>query len=88
MSKAQAAAFFAISCERERQDELKAEGRFDHTCADPELSDFERLAILVEEIGEVSRALQGDGDLEEELIQTAAVALAWLEGIYEPRSSD
>jgi len=37
------------------------------------------LAILVEEIGEVARALQGEGSLEEELIQVASVCVRWLE---------
>ena len=38
-----------------------------------------RLAVLVEEVGEVASALQGDGDLEEELMQLASVCLRWLE---------
>lgn len=39
----------------------------------------EFLAILVEEIGEVGKALQGDGDLQTELIQVASVCVRWLE---------
>lgn len=36
--------------------------------------------ILVEEVGEVSKAiLESDPGLEDELIQVAAVAVAWLE---------
>lgn len=38
-------------------------------------------AILVEEIGEVSKALLTQGDLESELVQVAAVAVAWLESL-------
>lgn len=41
----------------------------------------EFLAILVEELGEVARALQGEGDLKEELVQTASVCVRWLEQI-------
>ena len=38
-----------------------------------------RLAILVEEVGEVAQALQGEGDLQEELMQLASVCVRWLE---------
>jgi NTP pyrophosphatase (non-canonical NTP hydrolase) len=83
----------AIAEERVRQESLKREGRFPHTCADAELSDHEKLTILVEEVGEVARAvlnktkLAYDGfsfaqeKLREELVQVAAVATAWLESI-------
>lgn len=37
------------------------------------------LAIAVEEIGEVARAMQGEGDLQEELVQLASVCVRWLE---------
>lgn len=66
--------------ERVRQEALKLAGRFYRTCADT-MSNGERLAVLAEEVGEVARAMQGDGDLEEELIQVAAVAVAWVEGL-------
>jgi len=39
----------------------------------------EMLAVLIEEVGEVGKALQGEGELEEELIQVAAVCVRWLE---------
>ncbi len=39
----------------------------------------EMLAILVEEVGEVASAIQGDGDLAEELTHVAAVCVRWLE---------
>jgi len=39
----------------------------------------ELLAVLMEEVGEVGKAMQGDGDLQEELIQVAAVCVRWLE---------
>jgi hypothetical protein len=47
----------------------------------------ERLAILVEEVGEVAHAMTyggGDGDgtgLVADLLQVAAMALAWVEGV-------
>lgn len=43
------------------------------------INNHEILAILVEEIGEIGKALQGEGDLTEELIQAAAVCIRWLE---------
>lgn len=76
-----------ISNERRRQDKLKAEGRFTATCADP-ISNDRRLSILVEEVGEVARAslgnagaVQDGGDLRKELVQVAAITLAWIEGL-------
>lgn len=39
----------------------------------------ELLAVLIEEVGEVGKAIQGDGVLEEELIQVASVCFRWLE---------
>jgi NTP pyrophosphatase (non-canonical NTP hydrolase) len=42
------------------------------------------LSVLMEEVGEVASACQGDGDLVEELIQVASVAIRWLEQIKEP----
>lgn len=76
--------------ERVRQDELKVAGRFPHTCADAELSPGEKLAVLVEEVGEVARALSEDAgnandkhgvELRRELVQVAAVAVAWAESL-------
>lgn len=43
------------------------------------INNGEMLAVLVEELGEIGRALQGEGDLDEELIQLAAVCVRWLE---------
>jgi NTP pyrophosphatase (non-canonical NTP hydrolase) len=37
------------------------------------------LAVLVEEVGEIAQALQGEGILEEEVVQLAAVCVRWLE---------
>ena len=41
----------------------------------------ELLAVLREEVGEIGKAIQGEGDLREELIQTCAVCVKWLEHI-------
>jgi len=60
--------FDAIIQERRRQDDLHQWTKKTN-----------RLAVLVEEVGEIAQALQGDGDLEEELIQLASVCVRWLE---------
>lgn len=39
--------------------------------------------ILTEEFLEVIRALQGEGDIEEELVHVAAVCMRWLEKLGE-----
>lgn len=53
---------------------------------DPNMSTMAKLAALVEEVGEVGRALTYDGDegkdhLVKELIQVANVALTWVESL-------
>lgn len=58
----------AIMQERRRQDGLHVWGKKTN-----------RLSILVEEVGEIASALQGDGDLQEELVQLASVCVRWLE---------
>jgi NTP pyrophosphatase (non-canonical NTP hydrolase) len=60
--------FDAILEERRRQDRLHRWNKKTN-----------KLAILVEEVGEIAMALQGEGDLEEELVQLAAVCVRWLE---------
>lgn len=82
------AIYAAIDVERARQERLKAEGRFDFTCADPALGHLAACAVLTEEVGEVARAVMGreglvrdGGDLRKELVQVAAVAIAWLEAL-------
>ena len=81
-----------IGEERARQDRLKSEGKFKYTCAD-DIHNETRLAVLAEEVGEVARAVcelmpatranlpLGTTHLREELIQVAAVCLAWVEGL-------
>jgi NTP pyrophosphatase (non-canonical NTP hydrolase) len=60
---------YAIAAERERQDTLHP-----NTHSEPHL-----LAVLMEEVGEVAKAMQEDSNITEELIQVAAVAVRWLE---------
>lgn len=78
-----------IQAERYRQEELKAAGRFPFTCADtPGLTTGQKVAVLAEECGEVARAalaadglVKDGGDVKKELIQVAAVCVAWLESL-------
>jgi len=69
--------------ERKRQEELRREGSLEYTAAAPDCPDVLRLAALVEEVGEVARAVhEGDFDnLAVELVQVAAVAVAWREAL-------
>ena len=75
-----------IRTERTRQDTLAAAGRWGGESV-ATISDDRRLRVLVEEVGEVARALDWHQDLEEdgqlraELVQVAAVAVAWLEAL-------
>lgn len=43
------------------------------------------MTVLTEEVGEVARAIQADDidNIEEELVQVAAVAVRWLEEIHK-----
>ena len=52
-------------------------------CSSPHVSDLAKLAVLTEETGEVARALleQDPDQLRTELVQVAAVAVAWLEAL-------
>lgn len=84
-----------IAAERDRQDELVAAGKFGQTAAWPGMPNLLRLAVLGEEQGEVTEAvLEHDihdntakgrarwrQNLRAELVQVAAVAVAWLEGL-------
>lgn len=58
--------------ERSRQDKL-------HTWDDA----TNRMAVIAEELGEIGAALQGQGILQEELVQLAALCVRWLEELYE-----
>lgn len=75
--------------ERLRQDDLKEEGKFAFTCADQGITHHENYTVLGEEFGEVghvlNEALGGRvfdmQELRKELIQIAAVAVAWVEKV-------
>lgn len=80
--------FDDIYLERNRQERLKSLGKFPFTCADVELGDISAGLILGEEYGEVCRAVlnashlahdQYETDLRAELVQVAAVTVAWIE---------
>jgi hypothetical protein len=77
--------FRAIELERERQDKLHPlpkRKNFDEADIDAVqymIMTNEFLAVLVEEVGEVASALQGDGDLKDELIHVASVCVRFLE---------
>lgn len=78
-----------IALERERQEQLKAEGRFRNTPDEVDLSIS--YLMLAEELGEVGRAILAVTrrvqetttveDLRTELIHVAAIAVAMVEGI-------
>ena len=83
-----------VKKERLHQEVLKKQGKFAHTCADLRMTHHERLTVLTEEVGEVARAALVESglakeskpqDLEKELIQVAAVAVAWIEALRSPR---
>jgi NTP pyrophosphatase (non-canonical NTP hydrolase) len=86
-----------ITVERDRQEKLCKAGKFPWTCANVQHNAFEKLPILGEEVGEVSRVmseylignLTGDernSELYKELIQVAAVAAAWCEALIQERA--
>ena len=70
-----------IYLERQEQERLFIEKRLAWIASDPECPNELRLAALVEEVGEVARAFHDGKGLETELVQVAAVAVAWLEGL-------
>ena len=82
--------FDLINHERERQDLLypipilnKSETN-DVKAIQNIMLQHDFLMILIEEVGEVGTALQGEGDLQEELIQVASVCIRWLENLKTP----
>lgn len=92
-----AAAAHEATVEVQRQDNLARAGKFGGTHVMPGGTDLERLAVLAEEFGEVSievcKGIEVDGQvrrpgLREELVQTAAVCIAWVAAIDNGRSPD
>lgn len=88
-----------IATERTNQQKLKRDGKFLHSVADREPTDAWCLAVLGEEFGEVAREVNEaylfpsgaadtlrDERLEAELVQVAAVCVAWLERIWARRT--
>lgn len=85
--------FNHIHNERNRQERLQKTGRFDFTCSDPEITNSQRGMVLGEEFGEACHEVnEGIGKpssgryvdlvkLRKELIETAAVTVAWIEAI-------
>jgi NTP pyrophosphatase (non-canonical NTP hydrolase) len=77
----------------ERQRQIASWGMTKGDCAQPSTPDTRRLGILMEEVGEVAELVNNDevlGDrprgvvvkeMYEELIQVAAVAVSWCEGL-------
>ena len=55
-----------VSDERDRQEDLKANGKFKYTCADAAMSNAERNLVLNEEVGEVARAILELNELTKE----------------------
>jgi len=53
----------------------------DQTPLNPEMSNREKALIIVEEVGEIARALTYDGvnkeNLKEEIVQAATMLIAW-----------
>lgn len=88
--------FSDIVEERERQEKLRLEGKFAYGPESDELTNSEKLAILMEEVGEVARAVCEDipgsaenlANLREELVQVAALAVGWLEGLEYQDQTD
>jgi hypothetical protein len=73
--------------EERRRQIVKWGGRGGDGIENPNQPNGIRLRVLVEEVGEVAEAMgrpedgNGKGDLRTELIQVAAVAVAWVEAL-------
>ena len=87
-----------IIAERRRQEELAKAGKLPFTCADPLLDSGGdhalKMAVLMEEVGEVAKEVyersvyeveeeDPNAKLRTELVQVAAVAVAWLEALEQ-----
>jgi NTP pyrophosphatase (non-canonical NTP hydrolase) len=77
----------------ERRRQITSWGMTKGDCAQPDTPDTRRLGVLMEEVGEVAELVNDDGiigdrprgvvvkEMYEELVQVAAVAVAWCEGL-------
>src|SRR6266568_811636 len=90
-----------VADERRRQNHLLETGKIKWDCANPRVSHSAKVSVLVEEIGEVARAVMELDNyqnakewqekvvhLKRELIQCAAVSCAWAEGISKQLQSN
>lgn len=93
------AIFIEIERERGRQDWLRDQGKFVATLADPHaLYPTQKHAVLAEEVGEVARCClaveklvhepTGVRELRTELLQVAALAVAWIESLPDPEPTE
>ncbi len=80
----------SVFVERIRQETLRKAGKFKTDCSNPKAAPHENLAVLAEEFGEVAKEVceflstgHMSSNLEKELIQVAAVACAWWEGVQK-----
>lgn len=75
----------AVRDERRRQEHFLASGKFSWTLASPMIAHARKFPVLVEEVGEVAVELQAKtlrpDRLHAELIQVAALAVAWCEAL-------
>ena len=78
----------AIAAERQRQRELLAAGRIVEDCSIPATDNRAKFRVLFEECGEVAHAIDqvkhhglAASNIATELIQVAAVCIAWLEAL-------
>jgi hypothetical protein len=88
-------ATYETTLEVYRQDKLARAGKFGGTHVMPGGTDLERLAVLAEEFGEASievcKGIEVEGQirregLRDELVQVAAVCVAWIAAIDEGRA--
>lgn len=91
--------FTLIEKERQRQESLKASCRFKYTLRDYDISESNKISVIMEEIGEVARnvlarnMLVTDGDTDDdslirELVQVASLSVAWLERLIEDQEME
>lgn len=79
----------SVELERQRQDNLLEQGVIPWNLTDPLVAPGAKLGVLMEELGEVAKEVNEDGDekaLYTELVQVAACAVAWAEALRGPQS--
>lgn len=72
-----------VERERKRQDSLVESGKIPWNCSDPDTDLHAKLTVLAEEFGEVARAILEGGNVYEECVHCAAVAVAIAESVRE-----